>query len=136
MWATFLFIGTAGLFLIWTFSALWHLRWVRRLPALETFKAPDQSTSALARTVRCSVVIAARNEEARIEQTMRHLFAQRGVEAEFIVVDDRSTDATSNILRQLAKRETRLQVKRVDLLPEGWLGKCHACHVGAGAATG
>jgi hypothetical protein len=133
MWATLLFIGTAGLFLIWTFSALWHLRWVRRLPALETFKALDQSASAPAR---CSVVIAARNEQARIEQTMRHLFAQRGVEAEFIVVDDRSTDSTSNILQQLAKRDARLQVKRVDLLPEGWLGKCHACHVGAGAATG
>jgi cellulose synthase/poly-beta-1,6-N-acetylglucosamine synthase-like glycosyltransferase len=27
-----------------------------------------------------------------------------------------------------------VQVKRVDVLPEGWLGKCHACHVGAGAA--
>jgi cellulose synthase/poly-beta-1,6-N-acetylglucosamine synthase-like glycosyltransferase len=29
-----------------------------------------------------------------------------------------------------------VQVKRVDVLPEGWLGKCHACHVGASAATG
>jgi chlorobactene glucosyltransferase len=27
-------------------------------------------------------------------------------------------------------------VKRVEALPEGWLGKCHACHVGASAATG
>jgi hypothetical protein len=29
-----------------------------------------------------------------------------------------------------------LQVKRVAALPEGWLGKCHACHIGASAATG
>jgi cellulose synthase/poly-beta-1,6-N-acetylglucosamine synthase-like glycosyltransferase len=29
-----------------------------------------------------------------------------------------------------------VQVKRVGVLPEGWLGKCHACHVGASAATG
>ncbi len=27
-------------------------------------------------------------------------------------------------------------MKRVDVLPEAWLGKCHACHVGASAATG
>jgi glycosyltransferase involved in cell wall biosynthesis len=82
------------------------------------------------------VVIAARNEEARIEQTLRHLHAQCGVEAEFIVVDDRSTDRTGEILRRLATEDARMRVKRVDVLPEGWLGKCHACHVGASAATG
>ena len=26
--------------------------------------------------------------------------------------------------------------KRVNVLPERWLGKCHACHVGASSATG
>src|SRR5262249_2281849 len=60
----------------------------------------------------------------------------RGVEAECIIVDDRSTDRTSEILRQMAQEDTRLKVQRVDVLPEGWLGKCHACHVGASAATG
>ncbi len=136
MWTTLIFAGTAGLFLIWTVSALWHLRWVRRLPALETFAAVDRSASPAEGRVRCSVVIAARDEEARIDQTIRHLLAQRGVEAEFIVVDDRSTDLTGEILRRMAREDARIQVKRVDVLPEGWLGKCHACHVGAGAATG
>src|SRR6266487_5034055 len=102
MWATLLFSGTAGLFLIWTFSTLWHLRWMRRLPSLEALTGSDPSASAPARAVRCSVVIAARNEEARIEQTIRHLLAQRSVEAEFIVVDDRSTDRTAEILHRLA----------------------------------
>src|SRR5437870_6601407 len=136
MWATLLFSGTAALFLAMTFAALWHLRWVRRLPALETFTAADRSASSAEARVRCSVVIAARNEEERIEETIRHLLAQRGVEAEFIIVDDRSTDRTSEILRRLVKEDARVQVKRVDVLPEGWLGKCHACHVGANAATG
>jgi len=136
MWATLLFSGTAGLFLIWTFSTLWHLRWMRRLPSLEALTGSDPSASAPARAVRCSVVIAARNEEARIEQTIRHLLAQRGVEAEFVVVDDRSTDHTSEILRRLANEDSRVKVKRVEVLPAGWLGKCHACHVGASAATG
>jgi glycosyltransferase involved in cell wall biosynthesis len=81
-------------------------------------------------------VVAARDEEARIERTVAGLLAQQGVEAEIIVVDDRSTDRTSEILGKLAKENARLKVKRVDVLPEGWLGKCHACHVGASAATG
>jgi glycosyltransferase involved in cell wall biosynthesis len=136
MWATLIFSGTAWVFLAMTFAALWHLRWVRRLPPLGTLTLAERSGQPGRGPVRCSVVIAARDEEARIEGTVRHLLAQRGVDAEFIVVDDRSTDRTLDILRRLAKEDARVRVKRVEVLPEGWLGKCHACHVGAGAATG
>jgi cellulose synthase/poly-beta-1,6-N-acetylglucosamine synthase-like glycosyltransferase len=137
MWATFIFSGTAAVFLGMTIAALWHMRWVRRLPALAALPATERRESSPPEAhVRCSVVVAARDEEARIEQTIRHLIAQRGVEAEFIVVDDRSTDRTGEILGRLAKEDALVKVKRVDVLPEGWLGKCHACHVGASAATG
>lgn len=152
MWVTLIFSGTTGLFLFWTISTLWHIRWVRRLPALESFRPLDAGSGDPAYSkgrshsvgrvpsrgglVRCSIVIAARDEAARIEQTIRRLLSQRGVELELIVVDDRSTDGTSEILRGLVKEDSRLHVKRVDVLPDGWLGKCHACHVGAGAATG
>jgi glycosyltransferase involved in cell wall biosynthesis len=81
------------------------------------------------------MVIAARDEAARIEQTIRHLLAQRGVELELIVADDRSTDRTSKILKRLSKENQQVQLERVDVLPDGWLGKCHACHIGANAAT-
>jgi cellulose synthase/poly-beta-1,6-N-acetylglucosamine synthase-like glycosyltransferase len=118
------------MFLFWTLSALWHIRWARRLPALTAL------TPAVESPVKCSVIVAARDEEARIEQTIRHLFAQRDVELEIIVVDDRSADRTAEILQRLTAEDPRLQVKRVTALPEGWLGKCHACHVGAKAATG
>jgi glycosyltransferase involved in cell wall biosynthesis len=86
--------------------------------------------------VRCSVVLAARDEEARIETTIRHLLAQQQVAVEVVVVDDRSQDRTSEILRCLAAEDGRVTVQRVDVLPEGWLGKCYACHIGANAATG
>jgi cellulose synthase/poly-beta-1,6-N-acetylglucosamine synthase-like glycosyltransferase len=130
MWSTLIFGGTAAVFLAMTVATLWHLRWVRRLPALE-----ELTTTSPERRIRCSVIIAARDEEARIEGTIRHLLAQRGVEAQFIVVDDRSTDRTSEILRRLAQEDARMEVKRVDVLPVGWLGKCHACHLGASTAT-
>jgi glycosyltransferase involved in cell wall biosynthesis len=119
----------AALFLAMTIGVLLNLRWVRRLPALETLKE-------IVTPVRCSVVIAARDEEARIGQTIHHLLTQRGVELEVIVVDDRSTDRAGEILQRLAREDSRLKVKRVDILPEGWLGKCHACHIGACTATG
>jgi cellulose synthase/poly-beta-1,6-N-acetylglucosamine synthase-like glycosyltransferase len=137
MWATLIFCGTTALFLSMTLAASWHLRWVRRLPALEALTtATGPALSSPSERVRYSVVIAARDEETRIEGTVRRLMAQRGVEAEFFIVDDRSTDRTGEILRQLAKEDARVKLKRVEVLPDGWLGKCHACHVGASAATG
>jgi glycosyltransferase involved in cell wall biosynthesis len=134
MWLTLVFGATAVLLLA-TFAVLFHLRWVRRLPSLEN-PAGSASDRADKVPVRCSVVLAARNEEARIENTVRRLLAQCGVQMEIIVVDDRSTDRTSEILRRLALEDARVRVKRVEVLPDGWLGKCHACHVGAGVATG
>jgi glycosyltransferase involved in cell wall biosynthesis len=104
---------------------------MRRLPALES-----RTTAPAESRIKCSVVIAARDEEARIERTIRHLLAQREVAIEIIVVDDRSTDQTSEILQRLGQEDSRIRVQRVDVLPEGWLGKCHACHVGASTATG
>ncbi len=97
MWAKLIFDGTAALFLGMTIAALLNLRWVRRLPSLEAL-ASELFASPLEKAMRCSVVIAARDEEARIEQTIRHLLAQRGVELEIIVVDDRSADRTGEIL--------------------------------------
>jgi cellulose synthase/poly-beta-1,6-N-acetylglucosamine synthase-like glycosyltransferase len=137
MWATLIFCGTTALFLSMTLAAMWHLRWVRRLPTLETLTtATGPVLLSHSECVRCSVVIAARDEETRIEGAVRRLMAQRGVEAEFFIVDDRSTDRTGEILRQLAKDDAQVKLKRVEVLPDDWLGKCHACHVGASAATG
>ncbi len=137
MWTTLIFCATTALFLSMTLAALWHLRWVRRLPAPEALTtATGPAASSPSERARCSVVIAARDEEARIEGTVRRLLAQHGVEAEFLIVDDRSADRTGEILRQLAKEDARVKLKRVEVLPDGWLGKCHACHIGASAAMG
>jgi len=136
MWMTLLFCGTTAVFLSMTLVTLWHLRWVRRVPTLDSLKGSSPSKTGFSGAVRCSVVIAARDEAARIEQTIRHLLAQQGVELEVIVVDDRSIDRTGEILQNLAKDNPSVRVKRVDVLPDGWLGKCHACHIGASAATG
>jgi glycosyltransferase involved in cell wall biosynthesis len=136
MLSTFIFSGAALLFLAMSLKTFVHLRWVRRLPSLGAF-VPGAGLKFLEqKPARCTVVIAARDEQMRVEQTVRHLLAQVGVELEIIVVDDRSKDGTGDILSHLAAEDPRVNVKRVDTLPEGWLGKCHACRIGAEAATG
>lgn len=104
---------------------------LRPLPRLAALPAgPDEPRA------RVSVVVAARNEAARIATTAERLLAQRGIELELLVVDDRSEDATPGILAELAAGDARLRLLRVDRLPEGWLGKTHACQLAARRATG
>ncbi|MGI8602232.1 MAG: glycosyltransferase [Verrucomicrobiales bacterium] len=134
MWLTLLFSGTAVVFLSMTLRALFHLRWAQRLPSINTFAHPIGSPNS--RAGACSVVMPARDEEARIEISVRCLLAQNPPLSEIIVIDDRSVDRTGELLNRLAHEDERVKVIRVEVLPPGWLGKCHACHIGASAVTG
>ena len=107
MWVTIAFICTAGVFVGLTLATLHHQRWARRLPALEALAAPADGVHTS--VVRCSVIVAARDEEARLDATVRHLLAQLHVAVEVIVVDDRSTDATGDILRRLTAEDARVR---------------------------
>ena len=70
-----------------------------------------------------SAIIPARNEERQIEQCVRSLLAQRYENFEVIVVDDRSEDATAEIVRNIAREDARLKVVSGKPLPVGWVGK-------------
>jgi cellulose synthase/poly-beta-1,6-N-acetylglucosamine synthase-like glycosyltransferase len=83
-----------------------------------------------------SVVVAARDEAAEIERALRSLLALDYPRLEVVAVDDRSEDATPSILARIAAEDPRLRVIRVERLPEGWLGKNHALHLGSEAAAG
>ena len=85
---------------------------------------------------RLSVVVPARNEATDIEEALRSLLAQDYPDLEVIAVDDRSEDGTGVILDRLATEHASLRVLHIAELPDGWLGKTHACHAGARLATG
>ncbi len=75
-----------------------------------------------------SVLIPARNEEARITPVLQSVLACTGVDFEVIVADDSSTDQTARIVTDMAKADPRLKLITTRALPEGWLGKTNACH--------
>ena len=83
-----------------------------------------------------SVIVAARDEAAGVVAGMTSLLAQSYRPLEVVAVDDRSSDCTAELLDGLAAGDGRLRVLRVRKLPPGWLGKNHALHRGAAAATG
>ena len=83
-----------------------------------------------------SIIVPACNEEEKIEAGLRSLAAQNHEQLEIIVVNDRSTDGTGEVIDRV--RDEFPQIRRIDIeeLPPGWLGKPHALHRGAEVATG
>ena len=83
-----------------------------------------------------SVVIPARNEERNLEQALESVLALDYPDLEIIVVNDRSTDGTGEILEKMAEQDPRLTVVTIASLPDGWIGKPYALHMGAQHARG
>jgi cellulose synthase/poly-beta-1,6-N-acetylglucosamine synthase-like glycosyltransferase len=81
-----------------------------------------------------SIVVAARDEEENIEQCVEMILAQDYPELELIVVDDRSSDSTGEIIDRLATVDTRMRAMHIRELPEGWCGKNHAMQAGIAEA--
>ncbi len=75
-----------------------------------------------------SVLVPARNEALNIERCVRSLLRQKYSPFEILVLDDGSTDATAELLRQLLMEfRGQLRVVQGEPLPEGWHGKAWAC---------
>ncbi len=135
-----------ALFAAWILLGAALVLVARNLRTLEEALAPVAAPAPP--LPRLSVVVTARDEAGSIETTARRLLAQTYPDLEVIVVDDRSTDGTGEILDRLQARSTpapagqpasrtpRLTVVHVRDLPPGWLGKCHACRAGSARARG
>ena len=104
---------------------------MQRIPRIQPSHGPRPGPGA----VRAAVIVAAKDEEATIEAPLRALLAQADEDLRVIVVDDRSSDGTSDVLDRLQSEDPRLVRVRVDELPAGWLGKNHALARGTEAAS-
>ena len=77
---------------------------------------------------RWSVLIPARNEESNIGAAIGSVLRSEHVDLEVIVLDDGSTDRTSEIVEKIAQGDPRVRLETAEALPAGWCGKNFACH--------
>jgi hypothetical protein len=82
---------------------------------------------------RIAVLLPLRDEAARVTPCLESLLGQRGAEnLQILVLDDNSTDGTADVVRDVAGDKVTLI--KGEPLPDGWLGKPHACAQLAGQA--
>jgi hypothetical protein len=85
-------------------------------------------------TDKVAVLLPLRDEADRVTPCLEALLAQRGVpDLTIFVLDDGSADGTAEVVRSVAGDKVRLLTGVP--LPEGWLGKPHACRQLAEAAA-
>jgi chlorobactene glucosyltransferase len=110
----------------WLIAHAYGQRGVLRRVAV---RAPEPQSALPA----VALVVPARDEGANIERCIRSLLMQQYPALQIIAVDDASGDDTPQILARLAREDARLRVLSAPVLPAGWMGKVHACWIGANA---
>lgn len=111
--------------LVCTLRLMASVRTVDKLPYKNLKKWP-----------RISVIIPARNEADTIEAAMRSRLESDYPNLEIILIDDRSTDNTPEIIEEIAQTDNRVKAIHIKELPEAWIGKLYAMHTGAKVASG
>lgn len=95
----------------------------KKINYLSSLKITTSETPSVA------IIIAVRNEEADVKNALISVCNLEYSNYKIIVVNDRSTDNTSNILKEIQK-DFPIKVINIETLPPGWLGKNHALFSG------
>jgi glycosyltransferase involved in cell wall biosynthesis len=118
-WLVACLLGAQLMFVLWNLS---------QLPKL------GRGNGELAASL--SILIPARDEEANIGDCLRAACHNPNAGIEILVLDDRSSDGTAEIIANAAKADRRIRYLAGEELPPGWTGKAHACHQLARQASG
>lgn len=115
----FLLIVQIGLLLVSILNAL-------TVPKLRQFS--KNSTKLLNRDTEVAILIPARDEAARLPDTLAQLANQLTDKTTLKVLDDGSMDNTRVIIEDYQRTDPRIHMLEGKPLPPGWTGKNWACH--------
>jgi cellulose synthase/poly-beta-1,6-N-acetylglucosamine synthase-like glycosyltransferase len=84
-----------------------------------------------------SVVLPAHNEEANLPATLASLMEQQYEgDVEFVVVDDRSSDGTADVVRAAAARDPRVRLEQITVPSKRYAPKVNAVREGIERSSG
>jgi glycosyltransferase involved in cell wall biosynthesis len=115
---------------------VWGVFWLANVKGRARLRLRPTPLPVLSVEPGATVIVPCKDEAAGITACVESILRQDWPNLELIVVDDRSTDGTGDVLDRLAARHPNMRVIHVrdGELPPGWWGKTHAMHLGAAAA--
>ncbi|HEX6304031.1 MAG TPA: glycosyltransferase family 2 protein [Anaerolineales bacterium] len=134
----YILLSSAGLVL-----GLFLVIWIHSRTQLD-IKVPAKELPEDRSAPLISIIVPARNEEKNIRRCVEALLDQTYPNYELIMVDDRSADATPEVLEEIRARrqagqvgdQPRMLVIHGEELPPDWAGKPYALFQGAEGAGG
>jgi hypothetical protein len=123
----------------WLLAAIDLARGTRTIPALNEMQLGSAAGCYSGKpegVPRISILFTALDEAEKLPAALATFLAQDYPDFEVIAVDDRSEDATGNILDAAARANSKLKVVHVTSLPAGWLGKPHGLQKAFEHSTG
>ncbi len=120
LWRLYITVGLA----YWIINLAVVVRTTRVVTRLATVTPCEQGAWPLV-----SHVVPACNEAKQLVPAVRSQLEEGYPRAEFILINDRSTENTGALMDQFAATDERMRVMHLDELPEGWLGEVRADRV-------
>jgi len=121
----------ASLAFFWLVQSILLAHGMPQLPYLaDAARLPDVECPKV------SIIFSARDEAEKLPRALATMLALDYPNYEIVAVDDRSSDATLQILDEAARPDRRLKVVHIASLPSGWLGKPHGLQRGCEASSG
>ncbi|MCA9039978.1 MAG: glycosyltransferase [Planctomycetaceae bacterium] len=126
-------LGAYGFLILITLSRHWVCSYQQRF--LRLLKPTDCGINTETAPL-VSILVPAKDEADKIAACLDSLCNLNYPAYEILVVDDRSEDATAEIVREYAEEHPHLRLVQVEELPTGWTGKTHALQYGQRFARG